>query len=210
MATPPYDDARSPSPDVFRSTMAALEDTFRIPSISPSSRRRGSRRTTPGVADDSDDLVVIPPLGDRDVELDVHTLLGRHGIRTRPANASEGADEHHLEYYRRRASTEDPDGEAMDVDGLERDCVTPSRSTSPSPSANIGGGLSTRFPTFSPPARTIARAEERQREREANLDIAGVCFDPSGRWIYVATTESVSEWSIRGGEKRWWVDNGWA
>ncbi|KIY72457.1 hypothetical protein CYLTODRAFT_417856 [Cylindrobasidium torrendii FP15055 ss-10] len=210
MVTPPYDSARSPSPDVFRSTMAALEDTFRIPSSSPSSRRRSSRRTTPAVPDDSDDLVVIPPLGDRDVELDVHTLLGRHGIRTRPPHASEGADEHHLEYYRRRASTEDPEGEAMEVDELERECVTPSRSTSPSPSANIGGGMSTRFPTFSPPARTIARAEERQREREANLDIAGVCFDPSGKWIYVATTESVSEWSIKDGEKRWWVDNEWA
>ena len=30
-------------------------------------------------------------------------------------------------------------------------------------------------------------------------NLAGVCFDPSGRWMYVGTQKSVSEWDLQGG-----------
>ncbi|KJA16198.1 hypothetical protein HYPSUDRAFT_47634 [Hypholoma sublateritium FD-334 SS-4] len=66
-----------------------------------------------------------------------------------------------------------------------------------------------------------------------DLDIAGICFDPWGEKMYVAgvgvgpsfafgaqTHETaagrenlgagaVVEWSVRGADKRWWVDDGW-
>ncbi|KAF9021183.1 hypothetical protein BDZ89DRAFT_1071653 [Hymenopellis radicata] len=164
IATPPtmsYDDPPTPSSYMFM----ALEDTFRIPSMSPSSRRRRSRRSTP-TGDTDDDLVVIPSMGDRDVENDV-----------------------------------------------QLDCLsshTPSRSSSPSPSVHIGARLT----SFSPPARRISVVREEELAGDSagtdGLDIAGVCFDPTGGYVYVATTESVAEWSISGAEKRWWIEDGWA
>jgi hypothetical protein len=42
-----------------------------------------------------------------------------------------------------------------------------------------------------------------------DLDLAGTCFDPSGRFLYVGSTEGVVEWSVRGAEKRWWSEGGW-
>lgn len=206
IATPPtmsYDQPSAHSPRMF---MAALEDTFRIPSMSPSARRRRSRRSTPtpsGITVHEEDLVVIPPLGDREVENDVQALLSRHGIRTRQAS---GNDRDRIDLYTTRNSDDD-----MEVDELESDCLSshaPSRSSSPSPSVNIGG-TGSRY-SFSPPARTIARAAPNHEAGEDALDIAGMCFDPSGGWIYVATTESVAEWSVKGAEKTWWVGNDWA
>lgn len=191
-----YDDPPTPSSYMFM----ALEDTFRIPSVSPSSRRRRSRRTTPESYEDDEDLVVIPPMGDRDVENDVQVLLAGHGFRTR--HSTDGMD-----FY----TAED----AMAVDELEseHDCVsshTPSRSSSPSPSVHIGGARH----SFSPPARTIARTsppiKQEENTMDDGLDIAGICFDPAGAHVYVATTESVAEWGISGSEKRWWFDDGWA
>lgn len=142
----------------------ALEDTFRI-----SSRE-----------DDDADLVVIPPMGDRDVENDVQVLLAGHGLRVRQRFHSTNVE---------------------DVDEL--DCVSshaPSRSSSPSPSAHLGSQYAVSPPL---PPRTQSSVDE-------GLDIAGVCFDPTGGWLYAATTESVAEWGISGAEKRWWFDDGWA
>jgi hypothetical protein len=42
-----------------------------------------------------------------------------------------------------------------------------------------------------------------------DLELAGTCFDPSGRWIYAASTDSVVEWSLRDTDKRWWLDSSW-
>ncbi|KAF8335161.1 hypothetical protein F5887DRAFT_1063413 [Amanita rubescens] len=59
--------------------------------------------------------------------------------------------------------------------------------------------------------------EEKEKEQEdttattsAELDLAGVCFDPSGSRLYVASTKSVAEWHVRGSEKRWWSGDDWA
>ncbi len=191
-----YDDPPTPSAYMFM----ALEDTFRIPSMSPSSRRRRSRRSTP-TGDTDDDLVVIPSMGDRDVENDVQVLLAGHGIRTRRS-----ADRDGTEFYATEERERDDDGMVVD----ELDCLsshTPSRSSSPSPSVHIGA----RFTSFSPPARRISVVREEEAAAGTDgLDIAGVCFDPTGGYVYVATTESVAEWSISGAEKRWWIDDGWA
>ncbi|PFH47846.1 hypothetical protein AMATHDRAFT_6350 [Amanita thiersii Skay4041] len=41
------------------------------------------------------------------------------------------------------------------------------------------------------------------------LDLAGVCFDPSGAKVYVASAKSVVEWSLKGADKRWWSGGAW-
>ena len=40
------------------------------------------------------------------------------------------------------------------------------------------------------------------------LDIAGVCFDPTGAWMYVATADGITEWSIKGSNQCWWSSGG--
>ncbi|TFK69931.1 hypothetical protein BDN72DRAFT_896837 [Pluteus cervinus] len=45
---------------------------------------------------------------------------------------------------------------------------------------------------------------------EDDLDLAGLCFDPSGGHMYIASTEGVAEWGMRGREKNWWTEGRWA
>jgi hypothetical protein len=45
---------------------------------------------------------------------------------------------------------------------------------------------------------------------ESELDLAGVCFDPTGGFMYVASVNGVAEWSLKGMEKRWWGGGSWA
>lgn len=41
------------------------------------------------------------------------------------------------------------------------------------------------------------------------VDLAGVCFDPTGKWIYVATEKSVLEYEVAATGKIW-EDAMWA
>lgn len=214
--------------------------------MSPALTRRPNHRRSRST-DSEDDIVVIPPLGDRAVENDVQRLLELHGLRAR-----------------RREEPVEEDGEVgsgsggnsrgeddMEVDELESDCGsshTPSRSSSPSPSMHLPPQASpTRFspiPVMAPVVtpnlsrapspltrrRTLTQDDFRARlsgsieEEEAvdladgdgemdgntDLDLAGVCFDPTGGHVYVASVNGVAEWSIRGAEKRWWAGSAWA
>lgn len=45
---------------------------------------------------------------------------------------------------------------------------------------------------------------------EDDLDLAGICFDRTGRWMYVASTEGVAEWGVKGMEKKWFSGGSWA
>ncbi|KAF8630707.1 hypothetical protein AX15_002760 [Amanita polypyramis BW_CC] len=115
----------------------------------------------------------------------------------------------------------------MDLDGQEP-------STSPS-SRGVGGGRGFNWITGREEEDVDEQHEdeERGREREAvavegdgtttavatagttttgssDLDLAGVCFDPTGSRVYVASTASIVEWHVRGADKRWWSDDGWA
>ncbi|KAF8558135.1 hypothetical protein OG21DRAFT_1475094 [Imleria badia] len=118
------------------------------------------------------------------------------------------------------------DADSMDVDEPETDCISraPSRSSSPPPSIHLA------LHTSPSPSRSTApgRYSNSRHSPHANrrtgtrvnsvaeqlqnpdLDIAGTCFDPHGGRIYVATTDSVSEWAVRGADKRWWGCNAWA
>lgn len=248
-----------------------------------------------------EDIVVIPPLGDREVESEVHALLQIHGITARQSSSSlrgdadeEGEDDDQHDRYEddddddydveahnaglthanfgyqiadgtanRRHQRYQRRANGMDVDEPESDCLSShehSRSSSPGPSApttyhrhpvNHWPALVT--PRESPPrsaARTSTQPirgssrmevdmadddendiyhdheiEEEDREEDEghedtandidiayddDLDLAGICFDPSGERIYVASTTSVAEWTVRGAEKRWWGAPEWA
>lgn len=62
------------------------------------------------------------------------------------------------------------------------------------------------------------RRHRRSAQQESNTnpledieqDLAGMCFDPTGEYIYVGAVKGISEWKIRGAEKSWWVDSAWA
>ncbi|KAH9942744.1 hypothetical protein B0H21DRAFT_750157 [Amylocystis lapponica] len=211
----------------------ALEDTFRIPDLSPRWRPRPSRRVLSRedlAEDEADSIVVIPPLGDREVEDDVRRLLGRHGLQTRRTESvdrewvrEDGAGWEHLE--------EAGEGE-MDVDELESDCFsshTPSRAPSPVSAAPPMSrsldmlraprpSLLVRRESSGPYiARQTPGASRRHRRAlqadvipDVDQDLAGVCFDPSGTCVYVASTRGVAEWKVRGAEQRWWADTTWA
>ena len=40
------------------------------------------------------------------------------------------------------------------------------------------------------------------------IDIAGICFDQSGSYMYVATTDSITEWKTKDSELHWWGGGG--
>lgn len=174
-----HNTVRPPPPPPF--VVLALEDTFRISS--------SWDQNSPPSPIDEEDIVIIPPLGDPQVEDDVQTLLGHHNIHSR----------HSDDFDRDYEPSED-----MDVDELESDCIsshTPSRSSSPSPSVHIGTSLAT--------PRGRSQSEDAMAVFEGDPDIAGTCFDPSGGYIYVATTDGITEWEVSGAEKRWWHDSDW-
>lgn len=231
-----YPSAIRSSPPRIVVFSGALEDTFRIPSTSetrPSRRRsvgrrlRGREEVNPD--EDIDGIVVIPPLGDPQVEDDVRRLFDQQGLRTRSAVLDRGEirDTASTSAERDRDTPEDDD--AMDVDEPESDCFsshTPSRAPSPalpqSPPAPARSsehlrvsrpGLLARRESSGPYSvrRLTRRARRAERvEPDVDVDLAGACFDPTGSSIYVASVKGVAEWTVRGAEQRWWADPQWA
>lgn len=178
--------------------------------------------------------MVIPPLGDREVDDDVRRLFEGRRTFALPARSEE-------DQSRVGAGPEDE----MDVDELESDCLSsynPSRAGSPAPSSSqpplpAGGpssaglsrldpirraGLLERRESSSPyvSRRSSSQALRRHRrggspadgpaEAEVEQDLAGTCFDPSGEYVYVAATRGIAEWKVRGAEQRWWTEPSWA
>lgn len=222
--------------------LQALEDTFRVsPRLHHALSQRGldnveeEENYTTHIEDDdggvfevdpSEDVLVIPPLGDRSVEADVRALFGRHGIRTRQARVPEevpmldemdsgSQGQSQMFFTASGDNIEESDSEVihdtgmMEADELESDyCAshTPSRSPSPSPPSNA---MPSRLSSVG-----ASRRRERTSEREGpgDVDLAGVCFDPCGGYLYVASVDGVAEWKVNGREKRWWSDfnDGWA
>ncbi|KAF8650056.1 hypothetical protein AX16_005446 [Volvariella volvacea WC 439] len=79
------------------------------------------------------------------------------------------------------------------------------------------GSLSYNDPPSSSPRRGVNRHVSGGGESmkptanyERDLDLAGICFDASGSYLYAATKESVVEWSVRGMDKKWWGEGRWA
>ncbi|KAH7930207.1 hypothetical protein BV22DRAFT_1125157 [Leucogyrophana mollusca] len=199
-----------------------LEDTFRVSTAPDSSeasttRHRGSQWPTGHRSrqdDDMEEVVIIPPMGDRGVENDVRDLLGHHGIRARYTHHADrfalpgrGSSIHGIHGgdsdFAERQESGDTD---MDVDELGSDCISsraPSRSSSPPPSVHLPLQPSPSR-TLSPP-RNARHNQQSSRPRRGtitshdipehlldhDLDLAGACFDPSGAFLYAASTEGV-------------------
>lgn len=113
------------------------------------------------------------------------------------------------------ADTDDVDADEMDdaEAEAETDCLTsraPSRAASPPPH-----GRQPRRPaaSYTPDHYSTAEGADGGTlaiQTPAHLDLAGTCFDPSGAWLYVASSTGIVEWRVRGGEKRWWSEAVWA
>ncbi|KAG5635719.1 hypothetical protein H0H81_010324, partial [Sphagnurus paluster] len=226
---PLYDGRHQSQAHILR----ALGDTFRIPSpYSPpssisDSTWRALRMSDPSVNANAtsdavyNDLLIIPPLGDPNIESDVQALLGSHGIRTQ-THSTTALDEDdpntgstHGDYeYTPRAtyltvnSRRGRGDDDIEVDELESECVsrTPSRSSSPSP---MHVSRTMPFVLDAPTAPRASCGGDMQVTYIDDLNIAGTCFDPIGKHVYVATTESVAEWTVRSADKRWWAGSQW-
>lgn len=185
-------------------------------------RGRGEGEREDEREEDEAALLLIPALVEGIEARDVQEILNRHGI---------------LASDRRRDGDEDADGEddrntgsavadfdypyefgdssvwrsnaEIHDDGREEDMALDER-----PPSSRGGGAGFNWIT--------GREEDEEEEREekpkegevadetcGELDLAGVCFDPSGSRLYVASTRTVAEWHVRGAEKRWWSGDGW-
>ena len=57
--------------------------------------------------------------------------------------------------------------------------------------------------------RQEALTEESQKA-EDTLDLAGVCFDPTGSHVYVGSSKGIVEYRLKGAEKTWWSSTEWA
>ncbi|KAI0775130.1 WD40-repeat-containing domain protein [Trametes elegans] len=234
-----------------------VEETFRIPVADNSSTtsglsgwrarmraRRVQSRRDRSPEEDPDNIVVIPPLGDREVDNNVRRLLGRRSSRTTlldiDADPREPLD---------GAADEAQEGDEMDVDELENDCLSshaPSRAGSPAPASQLslqssgarplellrsrptllarresGGPYATgpRWGSASSasssrrPRPSLGFSRERGQPEDSvgeEQDIAGMCFDPSGTFVYVASAKGIAEWRVRGAEQRWWTEPQWA
>ncbi|KAH9847650.1 WD40-repeat-containing domain protein [Lenzites betulinus] len=213
-------------PDLRRTGLfTALEDTFRIPTSDSSNTTNGWRvarrvrqlrsRDDPATEDDQDNIVVVPPLGDHEVDSTVRRLLARrHTTLVDPESDP-----------REPLDSAGDAGEEMDVDELESDCISsraPSRSASPAPSSQLvqhSSGPYAGASRWGPASSASSSSRPRRRptgERwvddwaDDELDLAGVCFDPSGTFVYAASVKGVAEWRVRGAEQQWWSAPQWA
>lgn len=241
-----------------------------------------------------EEIVVVPTLGDRDIESDLHALLNAQPVGSarqddEEEEGEEGEEEEdgegdpntgsshgdfayrpptRLPRMRARArreleddmevdeldeEDEDEDREDRDAEGEDGeddddeddDCISSSsRSTSPQPqisgrrlprrrlrqpshqppgldrlnsssidlrppTSRLTTTTTTSTPTSTNNKPTTSTTKTRELVYPDNLEIAGMCFDPTGRYVYVGSTESHVEWSLRDVDKRWWADSSW-
>ena len=150
-------------------------------------RERGREREDRRWQSEFDDLVVIPALGDEDVESEVHALF-----EANEANSEDGENEDdemvgiRSRRWRRREAAESANPTtAMEVDELESDCNSsrePSRSSSPAPQRIIGVSDISRSFTSPPPAgwSTASTTSGSTRARVAALDDDDIAVDVVG------------------------------
>lgn len=200
----------------------ALADIFGVAILAENeslpSWRHSPRFLHRGVEEEYD-RIVMTSLGNNVMD---ENSRERRGLRTRHPRVmgssispppSRGDDRSHS-HFEGATVPEDAD---MDMDDTEGDCI-PSRSSSPPPSIHLPiqpspsptrSIASVRHTSSRPSPRATTR-DDRSTTKDYDSDIAGTCFDPHGGFIYVATTDSLSEWAVRGADKRWWGDSKWA
>ncbi|KAJ6561868.1 hypothetical protein B0H19DRAFT_89131 [Mycena capillaripes] len=145
---------------------------------------------TGGAGGDAD-VLVIPPLGDRAVEREVRRVLGHHGVPAR---------------FRIEEEPEPEDDAQMEVDAEGEPAHRHPYVRGYAEEDGEDGEEEEDGCVSAPPA---SREDLEDADLEAERNLAGACFDPSGAFIYVASDAGVAEWGVRGAEKRWWVDGAW-
>ena len=100
--------------------------------------------------------------------------------------------------------------------------VTPTLSPGPPYVSRRPRGIRTVDPASTnsiPTLRVLANASrvrrqevpaEESRGTEETLDLAGVCFDPTGSRVYVGSSKGIIEYRLKGAEKTWWSSTQWA
>ncbi|KAI0034745.1 hypothetical protein K488DRAFT_83697 [Vararia minispora EC-137] len=96
--------------------------------------------------------------------------------------------------------------EGMNVDEPECASRAPSRAPSPPPT---GTSQSPALSSWRHPRAHGHPGGPLHTTVPEHLNIAGTCFDPEGRFVYVASSEGIVEWGVRGAEKRWWGESAW-
>ncbi|KZV64486.1 hypothetical protein PENSPDRAFT_615262 [Peniophora sp. CONT] len=174
-----------------------------------SARAAYLRRQSTRFDDDASLLVHVPPLGDRGAERDVRTVLGRHGVRTVAGDESEHLLGHGYDLGLDVEMEVEEEDLHEDNDAMS-ECASrvPSRAASPSPTP----WRWTMAPEYTPaPERASCPATSSfTLVTPRHLDIAGTCFDPEGKHVYVGTKTGIVEWSVRGADKVWYSGSSWA
>lgn len=180
----------------------------RTATISPA-RAAYLRRQSTRFDDDASLLVHVPPLGDRVAERDVRIVLGRHGVRTTNSDEREHLLGHDYDLGM-DVELEMEAEEAHEDNDTMSECASrvPSRAASPSPTPWRWAMASERTPAAERASCPATSSHALTTPR--HLDIAGTCFDPEGRHVYVGTKTGIVEWSIRGADKVWYSGSSWA
>jgi len=238
-ATSPPRQAAQP-PRVIRTLEESFRINSFPNSVPFSTRRPSHRILQRRDGEDGEDHnyeeILALPLGDSVVQENVREAFSRprravrpylsHRADIYPQSSARGTANLHVHGNHDLDGDGREDVDSMDVDEPETDCISraPSRPSSPSPSIHLplqvspspsrGTALARYTNTRHSPhpgRRTTTRTNPVVEQiQNPDLDIAGTCFDPQGGMIYVATTDSVSEWAVRGADKRWWGCNAWA
>ena len=180
----------------------------RTATISPA-RAAYLRRQSARFDDDASLLVQVPPLGDRGAERDVRTVLGRHGVPT--TDSEEDEPFHHHEYDLSLDVEMDAEPEVPREEGdTMSECASrvPSRAASPAPTPWRWAIAPERTPA--PERAMCPTLSSYTLATPPQLDLAGVCFDPAGKHLYVGTKTGIVEWSVRGANKVWYSGSSWA
>ncbi|KIY46642.1 hypothetical protein FISHEDRAFT_46987 [Fistulina hepatica ATCC 64428] len=190
------------------------------PSLFPPHSRRSPSREGP--------VIYFPPLGDEEVEADVRAILNNHGFRARTRPESDTSSS--TEAIRALAADGDGDanGDHFNADDPDGDCNSSDTAEAARERAlemqdmDFGAGSSAslvprHIPQILAPPPIVRTPDEDFAPQDAypvdasispplvyDNHIGGICFDPSGKYIYVASSDGIHEWSVRGAEKQWW------
>ncbi|KAI5897993.1 uncharacterized protein SCHCODRAFT_02610813 [Schizophyllum commune H4-8] len=199
----------------------ALQDGFRValspdnptpfsPPRSPRSPRsavRSIRQALRAWDSERDDVVIIPTLGDSEIDNPVRNFL-RYSTQDR-------ADEfeHYMQVDEEDCASSD-DGNEPPASGERAADEYDSRDSYHDRSHVVyapvtygeEGHVYDENLTLLDEHSDLTLMGEEIEDDDDNVDITGICFDPSGKHMYVASMHGVGEWSVRGADKHWWGD----
>lgn len=182
-------------------------------------------RSVSDSTDEEANIIVIPPMLNAEAEAEVRNLLALHGltaipsspnrlqvperrVRRVPSPPSEVQPQpgpSGLRGFQRSHVRREQDGAEGDDVLSDLDCTTPPLPTNGARQPSSQDASSRPAPVRShtlPPCRDLIDSTDR-------LDIAGVSFDKSGAYMYVATVDGITEWTMKGADMKWWCSGGW-